>query len=158
MKIKHKWIQLKTVRPTLKLYFYTAIGIGVIVAYSYTTDINFLVKFVSSLIAGFYIGEASLSLAGIKKTTAKKEFEKELEQFYLAYEHDNEKDKVIVSNFLFFFMGRNDQKCTIRYPHDLPDMPCMKCSPKEWNALQKQRRKQRELVGNIFEDKKNFNI
>lgn len=65
---------------------------------------------------------------------------------------------VQLKNWWFFTKRIGQKQCKIRYPHEFPGMPCMRCSPKEWNALQKQRRKQRELVGDLFEDKKNFDV
>ncbi len=92
---------------------------------------------------------------------AKKQFEKELMDFYGTYEHDNEKDRVVVSNFLFFFRRRNDEKCNNHLIHDFPDFPCELCSPetyKEVEKARKWRKEQRELIGDMFEDKKNFDI
>ena len=63
-----------------------------------------------------------------------------------------------LKNWWFFFKRMGQKQCRIKYVHDLPGMPCMRCSPREWNTLQKQRRKQRELIGDMFEDKKNFDI
>ena len=95
------------------------------------------------------------------KERAEMELDKELKDFYFAYDYDNEKDRIAVSNFLFFFRERNKERCNNRLVHDFPDFPCELCSPetyKEVEKARKWRKEQRELVGEMFEDRQNFDI
>jgi hypothetical protein len=59
-----------------------------------------------------------------------------------------------LKNWWFFFKRMGEKKCHIKYMHDFPDMPCMRCSPKEWKASQKERCKTRDslLVGAVFDE------